>query len=591
MKIKTWINKKVEDFVKQKWPNKSINCNYTDDSSRMWEENRWIQVSTPIEDEYIHYEIIDNHIELHFENADSGGKGLSAHQELVDFLEQITENRTIFEWVDFLGGDAIACVYTETITTVDDMLDKLSFMVNYFDQEITNFLSNRSPLKMSEIKVENEKPKNVTICLDTMSLTEVFSRNLNIPSYQRIYCWEEPHVKRLLEDLREHYEQHKKTISSYRLGTVILHYHNGKYDIIDGQQRLVTLALLLFCLGIDSCLMEQKFSSSVAQEHIRYNKYLVNNFVAKHVNNRAEFGNYLCKNVNFSVLSLNNSSLDIAFTFFSNENSRGLLLSDYDLLKAHHLRFFHNTYEQQSEKAAETWNQMIKRGQAKVNDVNPSPDYETTLDTYMFHLRKWMRMEHVATFDNDRHVKNEYEAAPIIPEMHPFGECFYFNEPIQGGAHFFTFTEIHLNKYNQFIETKSYKSIHNRLSGGGSVQWYRNAIETLLFGYYEKFGCQYISDAAILILRLLLQNRYQTSRAQKDSIYKDISLKGVALMIDRATSPTFFLAELFNIIHDFPIKYLQQLMPIQRRMRSVVISIKNELKDDIFVESIKNIKI
>ena len=349
--------------------------------------------------------------------------------------------------------------------------------------------------------------------------------------------------------------------------------------------------MILDELGMETCLMNQEFDSSVAREYISYNKYLVENFIRKHIVDKKGFVNNLLNNIELSVLTLNNASIDLAYTFFSNENSRGVTLTDYDLLKAHHLRFIPESCEQQSRKAAETWNQMVKNGKSKVTEYDPIPDYDRTLDTYLFNLRQWMRMEHKKTKDNDRHVKNEYEAAPIMPELPPFGEQFFFNEPIQGGTHFFSFVEIHLAKYRQFTKTSSYRSIHNKLTGKGSVQWYRNAIETLLFGYFEKFGEHCLADASMLIMRVLLQNRYDTSRAQKDSIYKFISELGVILMINQATSPTFFLAELFNVIRDYPIKYLQDMSPIQKSMRRAVIEIKNELNDDIYVESIKNIKL
>ena len=77
------------------------------------------------------------------------------------------------------------------------------------------------------------------------SINELLSNNLNIPDYQRIYCWEEKQVMCLLSDLIYHKELHEIKRSFYRLGTIILHYHDGVYDIIDGQQRLVTLSLLL----------------------------------------------------------------------------------------------------------------------------------------------------------------------------------------------------------------------------------------------------------------------------------------------------------------------------------------------------------
>ena len=59
---------------------------------------------------------------------------------------------------------------------------------------------------------------------------------------------------------------------------------------------------------------------------------------------------------------------------------------------------------------------------------------------------------------------------------------------------------------------------------------------------YEKFGEHCLADATVLILRFILQNRYETDRAQRLGISKFASENGVMLMIDRATSPTFFLA-------------------------------------------------
>lgn len=592
MRIKIWVNNKVKDYVKKKWPNKEIYCNYTDDSSHMRDENRWIQVSTPIDDRYIHYEIINDHIELHFEYSDTKGEGITAHATLVDFLEKETETDFRFEWTDFLGNDSVACVYKDRVIDWEDMLKKLETVIMYFDDLISKFAKQNNTISKKSIDIDSMiSPPECSVDLQTLILKDVFKRNLTIPDYQRIYCWEEKNVKCLLNDLLIHSEQHEISNTPYRLGTIILHYHDNHYDIVDGQQRLVTLSLILDELGIETCLMDQEFDSTVAKEYIGYNKFIIENYVRKHVPDKTKFHDNLLNNIEFSVLILNNASLDVAYTFFSNENSRGVKLTDYDLLKAHHLRFIPETFEQQSRKAAENWNQMIKDGKSRITEYEPIPDYERTLDTYLYNLRQWMKMEHHETQDNDRHLKNEYEAAPIMPEIPPFGEQFFFNEPIQGGTHFFSFVEVHLAKYKQFTLTQSYQSIHKRLMGNGSIQWYKNAIETLSFGYFEKFGEHCLADASMLITRVLLQNRYETSKAQKDSIYKFVSALGIILMINKATSPTFFLAELYNIIHDYPVKYLQEMTPIQKNMRRAVIGIKNDINKEIYVESIKNIKL
>ena len=45
------------------------------------------------------------------------------------------------------------------------------------------------------------------------------------------------------------YGAFKDGIDEYRLGSVILHKEGfGKYNIVDGQQRVTTLSILLYCL-------------------------------------------------------------------------------------------------------------------------------------------------------------------------------------------------------------------------------------------------------------------------------------------------------------------------------------------------------
>ena len=62
-------------------------------------------------------------------------------------------------------------------------------------------------------------------------------------------------------------------------------------------------------------------------------------------------------------------------------------------------------------------------------------------------------------------------------------------------------------------------------------------------------------------------------------------------MIDRATSPTFFLAEMFTVVRDFPVKYMQEMKPVQRTMRRKVLDCREKIRQNIYVESIKNMKL
>ncbi len=576
-----WINKGLSDFVKgqvaQKWGNKTIKENFY---KHQWQQNRSVRIFDTNTDESVYYEISNRYVTLHIGNPDS-------HEVLVDYLERETDADERYEWNSF--ADFVGCRFREEIDSWNKLIEILDVVIPFFDKLMHDFKSRETTIKEEVITVSDEKPTFASsVDLDIKRLEEVFKLNLKIPDYQRIYCWNEDNVKCLLDDLAEHNERYGE--APYRLGTIILHYHDNRYDIIDGQQRLVTLSLILQQLGITTCLMGEKLSSSEAYQYVAYNKNVISDYIAKHIVNHTKFVRTLLSQIEFSVLILKNASLDLAYTFFSNENSRGVMLTDYDLLKVHHLRYIPQNFEMQSQKAAETWNDMIEHGRTE-KDNHSLSDYERTLDTFIFYLRQWMRKKDVRIVPNDHHVKKEYEAAAIMAEIPPFGERFYFNEPIQGGTHFFTFVELQRTKYHQLGNTEVYRLIHTHFSDYGSSLWYRDVAEAILFAYYQKFGEPCIADVAVLILRILLQHRYDTSHTLRVSITSYISNLGIVLMIDQATSPTFFIAEAFKLCRDFPLKYLREMTPIQKRMRACVTQIKNEMSDYIFVESIKNIKL
>ena len=61
--------------------------------------------------------------------------------------------------------------------------------------------------------------------------------DLRIPSYQRPYKWNRKHIRNLFYDLRD--AMGKK---EYQIGSAILHETDGHLDIVDGQQRLISIS-------------------------------------------------------------------------------------------------------------------------------------------------------------------------------------------------------------------------------------------------------------------------------------------------------------------------------------------------------------
>ena len=547
--------------------------------------NRWIQISTPIEDSNVHYEYIQGHVELHFEGEDTE----SSYRHLIDHLIQKCENNELFVWENW-GDYGYRCRYAKVINSIEELKNTLEYFFELFDKwikEVDEQNEQQYNLTLPVNDILSSQEANVDICL--LNLTDVLQLPLSIPDYQRIYCWEERNVKCLLEDIYAHLEGLTKPNSPYRLGTIILHQYEGKYDIIDGQQRLVTMALLLLELGVKSALLEEKFSSKKSHEYIAYNKHLIEVFCRKKAIKKTELSNKILNNIQFSVLLLKNTSIDLAYTFFSTHNSRGVSLTDYDLLKAHHLRYIPQAFEQQSIHAATKWNRMIEDGRIAHNS-GEIEDYATTLDTYIYRLRKWMRRSMIDDSNDNYRIKREYEAAPIIEEIPPFGEQFNFYEPIQGGSHFFTYVEQHLNKFKLFSDLEEIKILHYNLSGG-SFQWYRDVIEAICFGYFLKFGEYYLPEAMLVIMRILIQHRYSIGRANKASVWQFVSESNLIMIIDQATSPTFFLAEARNLAKDLSYPARQDMTPIQRQMRNRASNISKRIGNKIAIDSFKNLNL
>lgn len=385
--------------------------------------------------------------------------------------------------------------------------------------------------------------ENDSVVLEQLSLRQVLiEKVLKIPQYQRIYCWGEKNVIRLLDDLFN-------IDKPYCIGSIILQLKGSNvYDIIDGQQRLVTLSLLLLQLNIGEyvSLLDEKFNDSEAQRYICYNKFLINQYVSRNGFSKVE---KLLELVKFNVLILKDGSIDLAYTFFSNQNSRGASLTDYDLLKAHHLRYV--VTEPQQLHLSSRWDTIISSEQK---------EHEQALALYIFRLRKWLNFDWWNESEKF-YVKKEYESAPVISSIPPFGEKFSYSEPIQGGTHFFEFTNKAIERMRLFKNTEEFKMIHKLQ--GESHFYYRDVIEALIFAYYMKFGESYLTEAMLLITRYVSQYRYENKRFNQNGLFEHIRLSKIPLIIELYTSPTFFLADLYN--RNVNLMSLKQIKSEQKR--------------------------
>ncbi len=577
-----YLYESTEQRIKKLYPNRLV-LSYMPYRSHYY--SRYIQISTPFgegDNFAVHYELLggSGSVELHFEFD----RDRDPRKQLISYLRKETLTRgEEFVWEPFDVG--FRCKFHRQATE-ENLTEVLKEFTKYFDDLIEKYLKrDTAEHEACEVKIEHDFSEQIEagieVGLHTLTLGELLSHNLAIPDYQRIYCWEERQVNCLLEDLHQHLSS--KPDCPYRLGTIILHRNGDKYDIIDGQQRLVTLSLLLLQLRYDkSPLLDQKFYATQSRKYIAYNRYLIQSFCQcpNRINIKATA---LLNRVEFSVLLLRSPSLDLAYTFFSSHNARGMKLSDYDLLKAHHLRHITKKSDAEVERIATRWNRMIEQGH---RDKSEGKDIEHVrlLDTYLYRLRRWLQHEACDEHPDNHHIKNEFEAAPIIEDIPPEGESCHINAPIQGGEYFFTYVWKHLIEYKKFAN--EIEPLRRTMTGGGSVGIYRDVIESLCFAYYLKFGTNHFAEALLAIMRIVLQHRYDNRQARKESILRYVGESKLCQWIDRATSPTFFLAAARNRCEH--LEYPITSTPIQDTMRTMALKIELSLEKELH-ESFKQL--
>lgn len=206
--------------------------------------------------------------------------------------------------------------------------------------------------------------------------------NLRIPSYQRPYKWNRKHIRNLFYDLRD--AMGKK---EYQIGSVILHENDGYLDIVDGQQRLISISLFLHLLdslenykGAKQLLSSAVFGEiSCYHASENYNEWEnLTQLVGE--NQTKDICNFLLENCSVSVITMPQERLSEAFQLFDSQNNRGKSLEPHDLLKAYHLR----KQDSEDEKIVEKWEQFVEDKDLSLKEL---------FDKHLFRMRRWSRGE------------------------------------------------------------------------------------------------------------------------------------------------------------------------------------------------------
>ena len=218
---------------------------------------------------------------------------------------------------------------------------------------------------------------------DVSSITvgKLLAENLRIPHYQRPYSWPPETALQLLDDIQEAMEDRERP---YILGAVILHDAGQSLEVVDGQQRLLTLRIIL--------LLAEAANDPRHSDHTDNPINRVWMALRRHDALKREYRGELAEFVRnqCQLVRIVTDDIDEAFRVFDSQNYRGKPLAPHDLLKAYHLREMRDETAAMKVAVVETWE--------SVDDV----ELDRLFSIYLYRIARWVRGESAPRFtDHD----------------------------------------------------------------------------------------------------------------------------------------------------------------------------------------------
>ena len=399
-------------------------------------------------------------------------------------------------------------------------------------------------------------------------LKEILGADLSIPSYQRPYKWTIKHVQQLLDDLLTHFRNQEQV---YRIGTVVMHKYskdNKKMlDIVDGQQRLITLSLLLHSLGGKNNLLEQHLTHSISKNNVIENYQFIKNYS---ISDEDTFKKYLLEICEMVYVELDD--LDEAFQFFDSQNSRGKPLESYDLLKAYHLREMKDKPKEIILHCVERWEKS-----ALSQEIN---NLDKIINYILFRLRRWHYQESGEVFTSDEletfkgvsesttyPYLNPLFATKVVEKLAQQNPMFYHPRFVKtnfqtiqtliNGEQFFDYVQYYTEIYETLFRERSglvdkVTKIKGKDLGKGintflnnqdyyyrvGDKYLKNLFECIVLFYFDKFGGvhldEFINKAFLWVYRIRFEYQRITFKTIEDEAH---SKNGLFNHIEKSSTP------------------------------------------------------
>jgi len=435
-------------------------------------------------------------------------------------------------------------------------------------------------------------------------------KGLTIPLYQRPYKWTGKNINQLFSDIATH-----KDKSSYRLGTIVFHQEGDQKNIVDGQQRTITLLLAVRALSnlrkdkldrkdlkeqlslLERNMVNPSFKSAISKTNI-HNNYLEicrivdrSDFTEEHI----DFLLNKCEVVTFALKDISE-----AFQFFDSQNARGRDLEPHDLLKAYHLREFSSGDEPLKARTVARW------------ENSETEELATLFAQYLYRIRNWSKgasaryfgkedtvlfkgvnMETVARYPYVEqlrmahhfvdHYNNQYERCV---DGHVLCFPFHLDQIIINGRRFFEMTAHYqemVAKYNKYSTAgfqliaidkldgfaKSILEALNIYKGRNRTgdRYVRTIFDCLLIYYIDKFGHIEISRAIEKIFIWAYTLRLKMQMVQLASMDNYVLENNLFKLIKDAIRPSDFINCTLPVLMERRSTKTEELEKLFREMR------------------------
>ena len=255
---------------------------------------------------------------------------------------------------------------------------------------------------------------------EVKSITKLKDYFFIVPDYQREYVWKvDDQVEQFLIDIENEYEPKSDNQKSYFIGSIIIVENNGKFDVIDGQQRLTTIILSLcafrdmlkpldldskqkkYLQTIEELLSDFDINTDESKLRLELQYEESKDFLSKLIENqvfeeietasikkmksayerlKAHFELYLQDNVEslvgfarffltkIELVLIESENLSSALKIFETINQRGSGLNAMDLVKN---LLFSQANETDFQKIKETWKEITSNLQLCKEDNSP----------------------------------------------------------------------------------------------------------------------------------------------------------------------------------------------------------------------------